>query len=326
VTPSQTFHDHIKELRRRLMLVILAIGISGGIAFWLYRPILVQLQRPLGQTLFYTSPAGSFNFIMKLSLLIGFFVALPVAIYHLVRFIEPALPKPITKSMLVKVIGASFLLASSGIAFAYFIMIPLSLHFFAGYSSAEIKPLISANEYLTYVINNFLMFAVAFQIPLLVLFINWITPLKPGKLLKYQRHVIVGAFGIALVLPFTYDPASQFIVALPIIALYYVSIVLLVIANRKKKASYKHAVQPQSKRSTPKVPAPAYGPPTPRPVSLTPVLQPLRSMDGFVMNSSPHMPIRLVSKRALVQPEHRPTFQPSYRPLLAIDGVSQFGH
>lgn len=231
---TQTFHDHILELRRRLLLVILAIGISGVIAYIVRVQVIRYLQRPLGATLFYTSPAGSFNFVMELSMIIGVFVALPIFIYQLIRFIEPALPIRIKRLSMLKIIGSSFGLALIGIAFAYLYMIPLSLHFFSGFSTAQIKPLINASEYLSYVISNLLIFALIFQIPLLVLFINWIKPIKPSKILHYQRHVIVGAFGLAVILPFTYDPMSQFIVAVPIILLYYTAVILLWATNRRK--------------------------------------------------------------------------------------------
>ena len=234
MAPSQTFHDHIKEFRRRLLWVALAVIVSAGVSYALRLRIIDVLQHPLGIPLYYTSPAGSFNFIIKLSMVIGSFVALPVAIYHLLRFIEPALPIDIKKSLMAKVIGASFILALGGIGFGFFIMLPMSLNFFAGYSSAAIKPLIRADEYLTYVINNLLVFALAFQLPLITLFINKIKPLKPSKLLHYQRHVIAGSFVIALLLPFTYDPISQFVVAIPIIVLFYVSVLLVAIANRRR--------------------------------------------------------------------------------------------
>ena len=315
----ETFHDHIKELRRRILWIVLAIGFSAGIAYVLRMRLIVYLQRPLGAPLFYTSPAGSFNFILKLSTLIGIFVALPVIIYNLLRFIEPALPITIKRRAMLTVISASFSLALAGIAFSYFCLLPLSLHFFSSYASAQIKPLISANEYLSFMMGHLITFALVFQIPLVVLFINWIKPIKPGKLLRYQRHIIVGSFGLAVILPFTYDPISQFIVAVPIVVLFYLSIILLWIANRK--LVYPEDVQPEI-TVLKSVPTP-YLAPTPLPVmsAALPVKR-YFAIDGFVTKSVP--PAAFTYKPEPTQPVV--TTQPSpasqIRPKLAIDGIS----
>ncbi len=229
-----TFHDHVSELRKRLMWVALVVIASALVGYMLREPMLDILQKPLDAPLFYSSPAGSFNFIIRLSTMLGVIVALPFGVYHAVKFLEPALPLKISTSRLVKIIASSTVLALLGIAFSYFYMIPISLHFFQSFSSEEIQPLISANEYLSYTMSNFVIFALIFQIPLIILFINWVKPIKPSKLLKYQRHVIVAAMIISLVLPFTYDPLSQFMVAVPIIALYYFSVALVLVANRNK--------------------------------------------------------------------------------------------
>ncbi len=326
MAPSQTFHDHIKELRRRIMWIVLAIGITAGISYALRVSLIRILQKPLGATLFYTSPAGSFNFIIKLSTIIGLFVALPVIIYQLLRFIEPALPINIKRSTMFKLISASFLLALGGIAFGYFYMVPMSLHFFAGYSTDQIKPLISANEYLSYLMGNLTIFALMFQIPLVVLFINWIKPTRPRKLLRYQRHVIVGSFALAVVLPFTYDPISQFIVAIPIIVLFYLSVILLWAANRGR--IYPGEASPAVSPILPTPPAPYTEP------MLVPVLTPTinnrpRSIavEGFVSRPVGALPRRTqyansTELRQQVAGQPKPSHKSSPKPRLSIDGIS----
>lgn len=232
MTPSQTFHDHVGELRRRIAWIVLTIGLGSAVGYMLRTRVINLIQHPLGAPLFYTSPAGSFNFVLKTASIIGFMLALPLVIYHLIRFIEPALPNPIKKSLIIQTVLFSTVLAVMGVGFAFYIMVPMSLHFFATFSSATIKPLISADEYLTYVLNLLLTFGVLFQIPLIMLFINRVKPLQPRKILKYQRYVVVGAFVLAVILPFTYDPISQFIMAVPIIFLFYFSVMLIWWANR----------------------------------------------------------------------------------------------
>lgn len=233
MTPSQTFHDHVQELRRRLAWLVLTIGGCAAIGYVFRVPLVRFLQKPLGAPLFYSSPSGGFNFILKVSTTMGLMLALPLIVYHLIRFLEPALPNPVKRSLIVKVIIASTILAAMGLAFGFFVMVPMSLHFFSNYSSATFRPWITGDSYLSFVLGILLTFAALFQIPLLVLFVNRIKPLKPSQLLRYQRHIVVGAFVLAVVLPFTYDPVSQFVMAVPIVFLYYLSILLVYIANRR---------------------------------------------------------------------------------------------
>ncbi len=318
--PAQSFHDHIKELRKRLLWVVLAVGVSAGFSYAFRGFVVNAIQKPLGATLFYTSPAGSFNFILKLSMLIGLFVALPVTVYQILRFIEPALPTDIKKLTMLKIILASFLLAIGGIAFSYFYMIPVSLHFFGSYSTNVIKPLISVNEYLSYVMSNFITFALVFQIPLLILFINWIKPIKPSKLLHYQRHVVVGAAALSVILPFTYDPISQFIVAIPIVVLYYVSVILLLIVNRKRVYPVEVSnEEPEIKSS----PVPVF---TEMPTQSTPThtKRPALAIDGFVArNRAINRPVAKALPRTAPKVINRAPASPTVsRPDLSIDGIS----
>lgn len=233
MAPPQTFHDHISELRRRLAWVVVVIGGSTAVGYAFRMPIITFLQHPLGAPLFYTSPAGSFNFILKTSTMLGIIIALPLIVYHSIRFVEPALSAPIRRSVIARVIFFATVLAVMGAAFGFFIIVPTSLHFFSGYSSATIKPLISADEYLSFVLGVLVTFGLLFQIPLVVLFINSVKRIRPGKLLKYQRHVVVGAFVLAVILPFTYDPVTQLVMAIPIVFLYYLSVILVWSTNRR---------------------------------------------------------------------------------------------
>ncbi len=230
-----TFHEHIKELRTRFLYVIVSLGIAGAVCYVLRNPIIRFIQRPLHSALYYTSPAGSFNFIIKICTILGVFLALPVIVYNIVKFIEPALPKKLSGKTIMRVTGTSFVLAIMGGAFGYYVIVPMSLHFFMSYSSTTVRPLITTSEYLSFVLNVLITFALIFQIPLMVLFINFIKPLDPRGILRYQKYIVVASLVIAVLLPFTYDPISQFVLALPILGSFYISVFLIKIVNRKKK-------------------------------------------------------------------------------------------
>lgn len=312
---TQTFQDHIHEVRRRLLIVGLTIGLSAGLAYNFRNQAIEAIQKPLGAPLFYSSPGGGFDFVLKLSVVIGMFITLPVLVFQLVRFIEPALPRRLTVWSILKVMAASTFLAALGMAFAYFMMIPQSLHFFNSFTTTDVKPLISADSYLSYVINNLITFALAFQIPLFILFINWIRPIKPGKLLRYQRHVIVGAFGLAVILPFTYEPIQQFMIAIPIIGLFYLSVVLLAITNRSWRRDKTAQVVAVTAHVAPVAqPAPALETPHHQPQPLMPSLRPRLSMDGM-RGAQPAMAARVAPAPTIQQTISRPSVKVAATPV-----------
>ncbi len=243
VESQLTFAGHIHELRRRLTWPALLLMVGAGAAFFFHDKLITFLTKPLNQTLYYSNPAGSFNFIMKVCFILGITIAIPALIYNLISFIEPAVEKQITRKLITTVSLLSLTLGVAGAAFAYYAALPMSLQFFQGVKLTGVDPLISADAYLNFALTCILTFILLFQLPLLVLFINHIKPMSPRKLLKYERHVIVGSLAIALVLPFSYDPLTQFMIAVPIIVLYNLSIMMVYMANGK----YRKAARAQQK-------------------------------------------------------------------------------
>jgi sec-independent protein translocase protein TatC len=120
-----------------------------------------------------------------------------------------------------------------GAAFAYFITLPAALHFLNEFSSDQVKALISTNEYISFVTIYVAAFAILFQLPLILLFINHITPLSPGALMRQQRLVILLSFVAAAVITPTPDIVNQTFMALPIIVLYQISMALVWLVNRR---------------------------------------------------------------------------------------------
>jgi sec-independent protein translocase protein TatC len=234
-----TFAGHINELRRRLSWPALILVAGAGMGYVFHDAIIRFLQAPLHQTLYYNTPAGGFNFIMKVCFILGITLAIPVLIYNIISFIEPAVEKKITRRIITMVTALSLTLGLAGAAFAYFVVLPVSLKFFGNVNISGVKPLIAADDYLNFALTCIVSFILLFQIPLLVLFINHIKPMSPRKLLKYEKHVIVGSLVIALVLPFTYDPLTQFLIALPIVILYNLSVMMVWMANRERRKERK---------------------------------------------------------------------------------------
>ncbi len=220
----QTVADHLNEIRWRIMVtaVFLVIGLLIGWAA--QAPLTHILTKPLGDALYYSSPTGGLDFLMSLSICTGIIVALPVTIYNLLKFIEP-----IGRYKLARhggwVIFFSIVLACAGASFAYYVSLPAALHFLKSFDELNIKPLIGAKEYLNFTLTYMLSFAVIFQLPLIITFIDRMKPIKPSKLFRKQRWFIIASFIIAAFATPTPDPINQVIMAMPLVLLFNISVI-----------------------------------------------------------------------------------------------------
>ncbi len=170
-----------------------------------------------------TSLAGQFNLHMKISLVTGLAVAMPYVLWEFWRFVRPALtPREIagTRWFVASVSGCFF----TGLLFGYFIMVPLSINFFANYQvSAEITNMIDIGDYLSTVIVVTMACAFVFELPVLIYYLTRMGIVTSAFLKRYRRH----AFVVLLVISAIITPPDIFsliLVILPLYGLYEVSI------------------------------------------------------------------------------------------------------
>lgn len=224
--------EHIHELRRRLAYVAVCIVVGGGTAYGFERQLVDILLRPShGQHFIYTSPLGGMNFLFSVCLDIGLVVATPVIIYNLLAFLQP-LMKDTTRRFLMISSGVAGLVAIGGVVFGYFIGLPSALHFlFHQFTTVQVRPLITIQSYMQFVALYLFGSALMFQLPLILLLINRIKPLKPRMLFKYERHLIAASFIIAFIMNPTPNIVDQLFVVIPIILTYQLGIGLLALVN-----------------------------------------------------------------------------------------------
>jgi sec-independent protein translocase protein TatC len=229
-----TFKDHLNELKRRSFLVFASFLVGSGIGFLLHKQIEELLQKPLGQTLYYSTPAGGLSFVMQIALGVGFVLTLPLLLYQILQFIRPSL-KPVRTRSIILIVLIAILLSIAAIIYVYYISLPASLNFLVSFNSDSVQALINVNDYLRFLLAYIGGAIIAFQLPLFLLFMNKIRRFPPGGLTKMQGPVIIGAIVVAGILTPTVDPINQMLLAGPIILLFEVGVVTIWALNGRAR-------------------------------------------------------------------------------------------
>jgi sec-independent protein translocase protein TatC len=159
-------------------------------------------------------------------------LSLPNVFYQLWKFIAPALRKNERKYALsiVAFTTACFLI---GIAFAYFIMLPLTLQFAAQFGSSSIENNFAIDEYFSIVFSVMLGAGLVFELPMVSFFLSKLGILKPQFMRKYRKHAIVAIMIAAAFLSPGTDPVSQIVLTIPLVLLYEISIFISKISQKK---------------------------------------------------------------------------------------------
>lgn len=232
-----TFMGHVRELRRRLFWTAVWFVIVSGIIFPFFHDIIQILMRPLGnEKLYFLSPVGGLSFAMKICMYVGMIATLPVLIYNLYRFIAPAMPNHRARTA-IGYVCLSIGLAICGILFAYTVSLPSAIHFLTHFDIGNVSAMLTVDAYLSFIVSYVLAGAILFQLPLIMVIIDNITPTPPSKWNKYQRHMIVAAFVIAMLITPVPDIINQVILALPILLMYQLGILMVWMRHRKKRRS-----------------------------------------------------------------------------------------
>lgn len=230
-----TLHDHIKELRNRFFVVAIVFVVVSAVAYNYKDTLLYYLLKPLnGEKLVYLNPAGGFSFIFQVTMYVGIAVAIPFLVYNLYKFVAPALPESARKHS-AGVMISSLLLLCIGVGFGYIFAIPGALNFLNNFGDGYITPNLTADSYLNFILAYTAGLGILFQLPLVLLLIHWVHPLKPSSLFKFERYMILVAFiGAALITP-TPDVMNQTVIALPIIIMYQMGVVAVCISVFRAK-------------------------------------------------------------------------------------------
>ena len=227
-----TLVEHLTELRYRLVVSILATGVGMAVAFALYNRILRFLLDPYceilppGQdcTLVIRDPLEGFATRLRVAGWSGLFLASPVVLWQLWRFVTPGL-HPKEKRYAIPFILSSILLFSLGGALAL-VTFPRALDFLVSVGGDDVSTLFSPAPYLRLVILMILAFGLAFLFPVLLVFLQLARVLTSRQLGSWRRTAIVAIFVVAAVITPSQDPWSLFAMAGPMYLFYELSILI----------------------------------------------------------------------------------------------------
>jgi sec-independent protein translocase protein TatC len=221
-----TIMDHLEELRQRIVKITLALAITTGICLVFTTQIIEVLLLPAGGIKpIFLKPTEMFLTYMRVGLIAGVGLAMPVIVYQLMRFLSPGL-EPKEKKWLFSLVPATAAFFIAGVSFSYFFMLPFALQYLLTFGSTLVEAKWAIGEYISFVTSLLLWVGVSFETPLVIFALAKLHIVDAKKLTSYRKYAIVGAFLAAAVITPTPDPFNQIMVAVPIILLYELGIIL----------------------------------------------------------------------------------------------------
>jgi sec-independent protein translocase protein TatC len=234
-----TFLEHLEDLRKRLFYSVLALFI-GFVPGWIFakdiykilaRPVTQYL--PAGTKLAFTGLTAPFMLYMKVAFLGSLFVMSPFVFLQLWYFIAPGLYQKEKKYVVPFVLMTTFFF-SLGAVFGYFIVFPWACRFFLQLGG-DFQPVIKVDEYFGFALRVLLGIAVVFELPTLIFFLAKMGLVTARWMIRNFKYAVLVVFIIAAVITPTPDAITQSIVAVPMLALYGLSILIALVVGRGRE-------------------------------------------------------------------------------------------
>jgi sec-independent protein translocase protein TatC len=228
-----TLVEHLGELRTRLLIALIAVGLAFAVAFAFHATIIEWLTKPLPDdkrivTLGVTEP---FFTAVKVSLYAGFAVALPIVLYQLWAFLAPAVEEHAQRIVSTFVV-LSTALFSGGVAFGYLVLLPRALTFLTNFDEQFYDVQIRANFYYSFVSLVLVGMGLVFEMPIFILALVRLRVLTADRLRRNRRMGIFLVVLVAVLLP-TVDPVSLAFEVVPLLVLFELSIWLATYMERR---------------------------------------------------------------------------------------------
>lgn len=228
-----TFWEHVEELRKRLFIALLALGAATAGSFVFAEKVIVLLAEPVGsiealQSIEVTENVAVF---MRVALLCGVTIAMPIILYELLAFILPGLKSGEKRWVYITIFFGTILFIA-GAAFAYFIMLPASVTFLINFLAVETKPRLSS--YINFITNLIFWLGIGFQFPIIIFALAKLNILSAKALAKGWRYSLVIIAILAAMITPTVDPVNMALLMAPLFVLYLLSVLFAFFATKRK--------------------------------------------------------------------------------------------
>jgi sec-independent protein translocase protein TatC len=224
-----TLIEHLDELRSRIIKVAVAF-FGVAIVAWFFRERIFEwLLAPAGDAL-----QGKLNVTgvteqlftdMKLALYVGFLLTIPILLYQLWAFVAPAVGD-MGRVFTYTIISMASALFIAGVAFGYFVVLPIGTQFLLSWDTDRFEPIITAQSYLPFVTRFLLAFGIVFELPAATYVAAKLELVDAPLLKKYRKHAIILNTVLAAALTPGQDPYSMILMAVPMIVMYEISILI----------------------------------------------------------------------------------------------------
>lgn len=238
--PKMSFLDHLEELRKRLLVSIIAVAV-GFLACWAFAEnIFGKLQEPLtaflpkGDKLAYTRLTAPFFLYMKVAFFAGLFVAAPVVLFQLWLFIAPGLYKRERRMAAPFIIFGTLFFIAGGY-FGYRFLLPATCSFFVE-TGKQFKQMVTVDDYFSFASTIILATGLVFETPILIFFLARLGIVTPAFLMQKFKYAIVLSFVIAAIVTPTPDMVTQAALAVPMIVLYLIGVLVAYLFGQKHEA------------------------------------------------------------------------------------------
>lgn len=232
-----TFIEHLAELRSRLVKALIAIAAFSVLGYIFRGVILEIIKKPLGEAvpLHALDLFEPFFASLRIAVYTGLFFGLPFLIYHIMMFCLPAL-KSTEKRVIVGGMFSGIILLYTGIIFAYFLILPVLIPQLSGFFAEGVEQTFSLKLYVDKIFRFIIAFGLGFQLPIILIILVRIGVVSVEGLRKNRKYMIVGIFAIAAILT-PPDLISQVFLAVPLLALYEVSIWVSMLLGRGEQSA-----------------------------------------------------------------------------------------
>ena len=233
----EDIRPHIAELRSRLIKIVISYGVAFLIVFTNWQIVYEWMKKPLEsvfhRAMIFTSLSEPFITALKISLYAGFVLALPFIMWQVWKFIAPALYEN-EKRMAIPFVFWTTIMFLVGVSFAYYVVFPFGANVLINFGGVNFEAMLKMSEYIGFFAKFMFGFGIAFELPVFSYALAKLDLITDKTLMDGFRYAIVIIFIVAAILT-PPDPATQFLMAIPLIILYGVSILIVRMVNPYKK-------------------------------------------------------------------------------------------